>query len=64
MSHAIPWTKPRRWVELRQSRNARWFFHVRHQNGKITNASQLYTRKDSALRRARQEQPLLEILRG
>jgi hypothetical protein len=57
---------PRHWIEIMQSRNAKWFFHVRHSNGKITSASQLYTRKDSAIRRAKQEWPLLkmEVRRG
>lgn len=44
-------------VELWQGRDGRWYFHKRNRNGRITEPSQGYSRKDSAKRAAKRDIP-------
>lgn len=49
-------------VQMWQAGNGRWYFHVRNANGRITGSSQGYTTRRAARRRAKQENPGLEIV--
>lgn len=44
-------------VEFWPAPNGRWYFHRRSSNGKITDPSQGYSRKDSAVRGIRRRWP-------
>jgi len=47
--------KHRSFIEVLPSNNGGWFYHEKSTNGKIKNASQVYTRKSSAKRAGMRE---------
>lgn len=53
--------RPKR-VEVFQAEDGRWYFHVHNRNGRITEPSQGYTRKDSAVTAARRDAPGLPLV--
>lgn len=50
-----------KYVQVFQGKNRRWYFHLRNTNGRITEPSQGYAHRRSAIKAAKRDVPGVEI---